>query len=492
MNNRPCLISNKVAGVADQGVSSVQNFTLLVIVARGADSTGFGVFSVVMAASVLAVTLSRAILGETLLITLTAGAVNSRRIAGAGIAVAAIVGVALGMLVCGVSLILPQRLSIPFFVLGCVLPPLLLLDVTRYLLFRQERSAGALMVDLAWTAGWVGSLTFSGGWSEGEYIASWGGTALIGAAVGCGLLQPCGWFDAVPCMARDVWRTSASLLVEWFFLNASRQVTVFALAGVAGLASTGALRAAEGIYGPVSTIINAIRVVFIPEMARNGQAGAFVRAGRLMVHIGVACAGVAGFVTIGVLAIPDTMGRSLYGSTWALAVPLMLPVGLSRILSSVAVGPYTYLRGMGLVRWSVFSMVAGTVLEAVLVITASSMDIRLAAFGMVVAASVLLVLMSIPAFRSLKAHDALFFGRGATRPARADGNTPYGDRTVADGLFAAAAWSSDEREPPRHRRWASYAGMAGRQDSGAISHSASEPQRPRHRKDRTRGIDDKP
>jgi hypothetical protein len=121
-------------------------------------------------------------------------------------------------------------------------------------------------------------------------------------------------------------------------------------------------------------------------------------------------------------------------------------------------------------------MIIGVVLEAALVIAASPVDIRLAAFGMVVAGSVLLALVSIPTYESLRVHNAIFVRRGAKRTVRVIKDFPSEEWADAGDVSTGVGRSADEREhqPPDGAQTASV----GTQEPAAASRTLGRAWRP--------------
>src|SRR5438128_2307364 len=90
--------SRLVLGLSDQAISSLQNFAVLVVVARTVNPHDFGVFTVAWSTLILGIGLSQALVSEPLLLKHAAGGDEDRRAATSdALAMACLLGLACGV-----------------------------------------------------------------------------------------------------------------------------------------------------------------------------------------------------------------------------------------------------------------------------------------------------------------------------------------------------------------------------------------------------------
>jgi O-antigen/teichoic acid export membrane protein len=374
---------SRVFGLSDQALSSAQNFALLIIVARDSSPQSFGAFSVAIAAATLVVGMGQAVFGEASLILLGSGVTDARRLSGAVVLLTGVLGLGSSIIFLAISTAFEGGLLSFFLLLSLTIVPLLLHDVTRFLLIGRGNAAGALLADAAWTMAWLGWMVGASAHrpAAADHFLFWASTSSVGALVGLAILRPKVSLKAVPVETRKLSRLSRSLLFEWASLNGNTQIVVFALAAIVGLPATGGLRAAQSMFGPVNTLVNAIRIVFIREFAVLAARRDNSYSKRLATLISVNCALIACAVAVGGLLLPDELGTWLYGGTWLLAVPVLLPIAVQQIVNAATIGASSYLRGAGFVREAVKARTIGITTESVMAICIAPAGIMASAFG---------------------------------------------------------------------------------------------------------------
>jgi len=138
-------------GSADQAVSSVTNFLLVIMVAHLTTPSQFGGFALAYSAYVLAIGLEQALAGEVLLVVhgtdLTLPE-RLRRRTSAGLTL--LLGAVIGVVMIGVGLAVSSPLRGALLVIGVALPGLLLQDLCRFVAFAEGRPSLAFWNDLLW------------------------------------------------------------------------------------------------------------------------------------------------------------------------------------------------------------------------------------------------------------------------------------------------------------------------------------------------------
>ena len=177
--------------MADQGVSSISNFILGVVVARSLDAASFGAFGLAYVTFGLAVSATRGLATDPLLVRFS-GAETSvwRRAVAASSATATACGIVMGVLCVLVGLVLPPEVGGGFIALGVGLPGLMLQDSWRFAFFAAGQPHRALVNDVVWTVlqfGVLAGLVLTDRATEVSCFLAFGGTATL--AAGFGLLQ---------------------------------------------------------------------------------------------------------------------------------------------------------------------------------------------------------------------------------------------------------------------------------------------------------------
>jgi len=139
----------RLAGLADQGLSSGQNLLLLAVVARSTDAVSFGAFSVAMTTAVLLIQVGRALVAEPSLIILSGEDDEPKPFAQVALTLACGLSIAMSVVLAVAGLLLPVRFRPLFLVLAVAMPALLSQNACRFLLLAQKRTQATLAVDTA-------------------------------------------------------------------------------------------------------------------------------------------------------------------------------------------------------------------------------------------------------------------------------------------------------------------------------------------------------
>ena len=140
-------------GVADQAVSSLTNFAVVIYVARAVGAAQFGAFSLAYVTYGFALNASRGLATDPLLVRFSGVDVPTWRRAVAGCTgTAAAVGLVTGGCVLVAAALLDGTVKLAFLALGLTLPGLLLQDSWRYAFFALGRGSQAALNDLVWAS----------------------------------------------------------------------------------------------------------------------------------------------------------------------------------------------------------------------------------------------------------------------------------------------------------------------------------------------------
>jgi O-antigen/teichoic acid export membrane protein len=343
-------------GVADQAVSSLENFLLGVYVAKFLGAESLGALALAFVAYGAALNGSRALSTDPLVIRYSAVEKERwRRGAASSSGVALLVGVLAGALCLALGAFL--RTVVPdsetgsaFIALGIVLPGLTLQDSWRYAFFAAGEGAKTFLNDAVWTVLLCGVLllvhtTGHGGimWA----LLAFGGTATLAGLFGMLQARTVPRPRAAPAWLRQHKDLGPRFLVENLVLGTGGQIRPLVVAVTTGLAAVGAIRGAEMLIGPVYALLMGVGGVSVPEAARAlRRSGSSLWRLCLGLSLGLASAALAwgAFVLV---VFPLGLGEALLGALWSDAYPLVLAVTLSAAAGCMHIGPSSGLRALG-------------------------------------------------------------------------------------------------------------------------------------------------
>lgn len=346
-----------VTGV-DQALAGASNVLVTVLAARALSVAGFGYFGIVFMIYVMAQGVSRALVGDPLLLHPAESHTRRGDVLGVGMVLGA--GLAAVVLVAGVvTTAWSAQLGEALMVLAACLPFLVLQDLGRYVGFAQQRPALALTLDTAWLVLVIAGAAFVLAGDHRTLV--WFVTAWAGSGAVSGLLV----FGQ-----HGVARPRVRWLVEtwsysWKFLVSYTSTQGSALAASAGVGAIAGPRALGGVQGafllvrPFMTLQVAVAATGVPEIARldtsDQRVRGRVRTMTLVAGVGAAVNGVL------LLVLPDVLGRAVLGATWSAAQPLLLPAAAQILLIALVTGPRSGLIGLRALGRTVPIDVASTV-----------------------------------------------------------------------------------------------------------------------------------
>jgi O-antigen/teichoic acid export membrane protein len=325
---------------SDQALSSLTNAALAIVVARTVSKGDFGAFALALTTYGFVVGLVRAFVGEPFVVRFSASEGDERR---RGMAHASGTAVSLGAVAAVICLIVAAVIGgvagSAFVALALAMPGLMLQDTWRHMFFSAGRPAAATMNDLVWTVlqfGLLWMVLSSGDDSIFLITLVWGISALVAAAVGCfqtGVLPAPQYTWSWLKETKDI----GIKLGLGFSLNMGAvNLVTYLIAGIVGLAATGALRAAQTVLGPVNLLFGGFNAFVLPVLSRAAATG-----GRLLrpaVLGSGLLAGVTGTWVAILVLLPDSIGRMILKDSWAGASTVMLPSGLLMLAGALVLG----------------------------------------------------------------------------------------------------------------------------------------------------------
>jgi O-antigen/teichoic acid export membrane protein len=332
--------------MADQAASSLSNVLVAVLVARSVGAESFGAFGLATVVYGLVLGLVRALVGEPFLGRHSSDPPEVRRdlvaeLVGVTLMITLVGSVVVAVVGLGVSGLAGSALT----ALALILPLVMVQDTLRFA-FVVDRAEAALAIDLAWLVMVVVTLPLvPTGSGVGWYVVAWGAAGGVAAGLGLVLAGPStravhGWR-----WLQRSWQDGSRYLGDFATAQASAQAAVIALGAVSGLATLGAVRASQVYFGPLNTIHSGVYLAVVPEGTR--LRGDRRRLERLIVATAGALALLAAAWTVIGVALPDSVGRSLFARSWPGAEELMVPMGVSMIAGGIMSGGFLGVRSLG-------------------------------------------------------------------------------------------------------------------------------------------------
>ncbi len=305
--------------VVDQGLSSLTNFALTVLVARSVSESAFGAFAIAILVYLAVLGVVRGFIAEPLAVRFSASepaerADAARAAAGAGL----LAGIGVGVVLCCVAAVTDGDTSRVFMALGVTMPGLVLQDMWRFIFVADGRPTFAAANDGVWAVtqlGAVGLLLATSDPSVGVLVLAWGLAANVAAVVGCLQARTAPDLRGGPTWARRHRDLGAPFALDFTAQIGSTYVALFVITAIIGLEAVAGIRGAQTLLGPVNVLYLGSRLVAVPEGARLAARGS-----RGVVHLAIVVAVVlvvAALVVGAVLLLmPDSWGTALLGDTW--------------------------------------------------------------------------------------------------------------------------------------------------------------------------------
>lgn len=389
---RSSAVGRAAWGIADQALSSLTNFGLAVGVASQIGTADFGAFSIAFAVFLVALTISRAVATDPLMIRYSARSTAEWRTGTTrATGMAFVAGVAGGAVSIVAGLVLGGSLGISLLVVGIGLPALLVQDAWRYAFFAARRGRAAFLNDLLWAvvlmAGFVVIAVTDQG-SVGAFALAWVGGAFAGALAG---MAQAGVIPR-PRLAQAWWSEhhdiSPRLAVEAAILSGAHPIALSLMGIVAGLATVGTIRAGQALMNAIHIATYGIHLFGVPEAVRmlERSTAALIRF-CLVLAVGL----MALALTWGIVlhAVPDGIGRGLLGASWESARTVLLPVTFLAMAGGAQGGAVVGLRSLAAATRSLRARVVSSLLLAVGAVTGAAVGGAVtAAWGMALGVSV--------------------------------------------------------------------------------------------------------
>ncbi|HKX69249.1 MAG TPA: hypothetical protein VJN29_18695 [Intrasporangium sp.] len=351
-------------GLIDQGLSSLSNFAVGIVVAHSVGLEEFGAFTLAWFTYGLILNVSRGLGTDPLVVRFSGVPMADWRTAVSRTsATAIVVGVVMGVACLLLGIAVPGPVGDALVGLGLVLPLLVLQDSWRFAFFAAGQGHKACINDLVWALALVPTMAVA---VQREsllgIVLAWGLAGGVAALFGLRQARVLPSFGGAVTWFREQRDLGVRYMVENITQSGGTQLRMYALGVIAGLAEVAALRGAQLLLGPLLTVLMGIGTVAVPEAVRwlRRSRGHLLRFCLALGSV-EAVAALLWALALWIL-LPTGVGEVVLGQVWQPASVLVLPLCLSVIVSTFCTGATTGLRALGTARRSLRSQVVESTL----------------------------------------------------------------------------------------------------------------------------------
>ena len=336
----------------DQGLSSLSNFAVGVVIARVVGASGLGGFAVAYAGWLILAALDRSLITDPMAI---GGDVRTKRIRGPvkhGFAAELLMGIGGGVILAAIGstlcLLNAAAFGIAMLALAPWLPALAVQDYWRWIGFLTRHPGKSLANDMVFNCAMavaLGIVFVADIHSIAAVVGAWGLGATAGAIYGLTQYGVRPTLSGGLAMLRHRWSFSKWLAANSLLTSAGNQAYVVIEGLFLGAAGLGGLNAASAlVWGPVGVLIQAGGSVGLPEAGRayadKGWAG-LRRVANIVTLAGFLCVGlwVAVIVGWGKLLL-----SAVYGPSFAHLQVTAIICALGLCFSPLLLGPVLVLK----------------------------------------------------------------------------------------------------------------------------------------------------
>jgi O-antigen/teichoic acid export membrane protein len=440
----------------DQGICSVSNVAVAIVVARIAGVGGLGAFSVVYAGWLAIVAMHRALITDPMAIEGDLRKTDAIEHVRAGLAAELLLGVGGGAIfaLIGVALVAggSANLGYPFLAVAPWLPFLLAQDYWRWVGFMKADPAKSLANDVVFDI--LQGITFGllfvfGIRSSVLAITAWCASAGAGAVFGL-------WQFGV----HPTWRGGRSRLrLRWRLgkwlagVSASSwgatQATMLLAGGFLGTVGLGGLKSATTLVsGPALVLIQAGGSVGLPEASRGLSERGWPGLRRVCRVLTAACAAAMVLIFVVVFFFGKELLGDVYGPAFSRFAPVASIYALSCCVGSLGLGAIISMKATRqprlLFRVSLVSLVSSAI--AVCALT-PSFGIDGAAWGMVIANAVTTAFQLANHWRHSRPEAEALFASAASVAMDPHSATPEPD-PAEQGVHLSAEFADESERSP--------------------------------------------
>jgi O-antigen/teichoic acid export membrane protein len=336
--------------IGDQGLSSLSNAAIFILVARLASEAEVGRFALAFTLYTFTLGVGRALAATPFAIRYSAS--EDRHTSSEALVASAFVGILVAVPTATVGLCVGNFFLI---VVGSSLPILLVQDGVRVILIARQRAHLAFLTDALWifllACGYLGAIWFDL-LSAGSVTVLWLATAILCTLVAAG--QARFTFAAIAPIKflRSNLDISKYMTFEWLTVLGAAQVSLV-LVGLFGVVEhVGALRAAQTLIGPLNIVSIGLTSFAIPVIARRVAGGPWSGSRIAAAALSFTAVGVSTVWCGLLLLLPDSVGAEVLGAIWAGSREVLFPMALWFLGTAVTLGPTIIFRARQLARES--------------------------------------------------------------------------------------------------------------------------------------------
>jgi O-antigen/teichoic acid export membrane protein len=387
----------------DQGCSSATNFALTVVAARSLGPEGLGGVYIGFTAYLVAAGLQWALIRDPLVVASAAQPLEERQRATRA-AITATLALATGCMIITavVGLVLPPGLGQGLLWFAPWIVPVLLHDLLRAVLFRDNKGLQGARNAVAWLAVMTATLALAWDWRSGwVVVGSWGLGATAGAALG--LVSTRAWPER-PAAAWRWWHRRAWPLGRWLggesvLAAAHAQLMTLLLGVVLGVAELGGLRAAQSLFAFMTLVGPALAMAGLPALTRTLEES-IPAARALAVRLSAVAVVVVIVYLVAVGSFRGEVMALVFGAEFRSFADLVIPLGVVQLLAAASISFTMFLKACSKGRtlfWMHTAHAASTLVCSIsLALYAGVLG---AAWGFALAAVVGAVIATLAAFR---------------------------------------------------------------------------------------------
>jgi O-antigen/teichoic acid export membrane protein len=330
--------------VADQLLLSVATFLLTVVAGRSLGPSGLGVVAVGMAAALLPIGLSRALITDPY-VTRSEISMDDRDAFASAVSLTLTLGMGAAAVFIAIGAVSEGAVAEGLIAYGPWIPLVLLQAFLRTAAYRHGKSRAAMASATSWLTAEIGMLALLHGTSgPAGLVAAWG----VGAGVGLAVLLP---YAVRPASLRAAirWgRKEAFGLGRWLaastLVHSAGYYALFVgLSSLLGPSAVGGYRAIESVFSPLSLLA--------PGLSNPGVRTMQLRRDRdqRLLPTALAIGGVASVLTLtfsAALWFSQDLVFAIYGEEFATYSSLIPPIALQQILLASGIGFSLLLRVM--------------------------------------------------------------------------------------------------------------------------------------------------
>ncbi len=328
-------------GGIDQAFSSGTNLGLSVLAGRFLGEAGLGVAFLGFAACMLTLSIVRGFVTAPFVVATAVLDPEDRKDATRHcitLVVTAAFGVAVLMFLIG--LVAPDPLGQSLVVFAPWAMALIIQDLWRSTLFRDDRGKGAACNDGVWAIVML-CLVPLVWWHPHVWsvAAAWGGGAAGGAIFGFWQvkLKPSRLTDAVEWWMRDLRRLGTWMAAQSVLFAIGSQATIIVLATILTKSDLGGMRAIQVVFAPMTLIGEALHYPGIPIMTR-ALTTSLAEARKWAWRLGLGAVALIGLYLAVVLPFADEILSKVFQPEFTKFTPLILPTALAQFVWGASIG----------------------------------------------------------------------------------------------------------------------------------------------------------